>query len=213
MVRRFFTNYLRSTFLPKMLSDQVPSALGGGLFLLGAFDVFAGLGIDDDVVVLVDEQRGVDCGAGIERDLLGAAGGGVTTNRWRGLDDGKLHLDRERDIDDRIVPVQSIQHGVGFQKASGIAKQVGGKLEALGCIFGVGEPEFVAVIIEKFNLFAHDIRFFEYIGLREISLQVLSGEQIAELRLHDRSALLHLEVMRLQDHAGLVLVDEVRFWF
>ena len=61
----------------------------------GSFNVFTGFGVDDDFVALVDEERYIEHRAGVEFDLLGAAGGSVPSDAGRCLDDLELHLDRE----------------------------------------------------------------------------------------------------------------------
>lgn len=135
-----------------------------------AFDVVAGFGVDDYGVPCVDEERGVDLGAGVELHDFSTAGGGVALDTRRGLDDLELHFDGQVDVDNVVVPAQSLQDGIGLEKLSLVADEIGCELEALRGILRIDEPILIAMVVEEFNLLAGDISHLEDIGLGEVTL-------------------------------------------
>lgn len=179
--------------------------------LFCSFDVVSGLGIDDDAVPFVDEEGSVDLGACVELDDLGAAGGGVTLDAGRSFDDFELHLDGQVYVYNIVIPAQSLQNRVGLEEFGLVADEFRGQFEAFRWIFGIGEPIFITVVVEEFDLLTRDISFLEDVGLGEVAFQMLARQKISEFGLYDRTALLHLQVMRFQDHTGLVLEYEIGF--
>src|SRR3546814_8777245 len=74
------------------------------LFRTDPRDVFARARVDLDHLVLADEQRHADHGAGFQRRRLAAAAGGVAAHARVGLGDLQLDEVRRDDLDRGAVP-------------------------------------------------------------------------------------------------------------
>src|SRR5690625_2345332 len=169
-------------------------------------DVFAGPRIHLDHLVLCDEQRHADHGAGFQLGRLAAAAGGVAAYAGVGLDDlqfhevGRGHRDRGA-VEQRhhafflaLEPLRRVAHGglVG--------------LVLLECA-GVHEVPELAVGVQVLHVRFHDVGAFERLARLERLFGGAAVEQVANLDAGEGLALARLDEVGVDDVVG-VAVDQ-----
>lgn len=89
--------------------------------LAGTLYVLAGLGVDADDVVFVDEERHIDHGARFNFYLLGASLGGIATDGRRSFDNFEIHLDWELYRDGLAIVLDGGNQRIWLEKLSALS--------------------------------------------------------------------------------------------
>ncbi len=131
------------------------------MFLFYSPDVFFGFGIYFDGVVLFNEKRNWDLGAGFQNGHFGAGLGPITLEARRGFGDSKLYFNRQDDINDFSVKNNCFNDLVRFQEFGLSADLLRTQIESLAGVLNFREKIAFSMGIKKFRFYFFNFSFFK----------------------------------------------------
>src|SRR6478672_431392 len=172
-----------------------------------AAEVRAVAGVDLDLGPLLEEERDVDLGAGLERGGLGATGGAVALQARLGVGDLEDDRGRQLDVEHRTVVRRDLRGLVLEEVVGGVAD---GGLGDADLVVGRAVHEDVVgpVLVEVLHVATVDVRGLDLDARVEGLVDDLAGQDVLELGPHERRALAGLDVLELHDGPELALEVE-----
>ncbi len=185
------------------------------LVFLDSLNVFAGLGIDTDDIALVDEHRDIDVGTRFERYHLAAALCGIAAGIRRRFGNFELDFDRKLHAEKFVIEPQGFDLGIVFEEFAGFADKLIGNGKALRLVLDVMEKPFSTSFVNKYGWLCLNLGFLQFVGLLEGILDRVAADEVPELGLIDRPALLLLHDVVPRAHVRLAVDQDrnSRFYF
>ena len=139
--------------------------------------VLALLGVNDQCVTFIDEERGGDTESGFQLDHLAAGGNSVALDARRSFDDFQSHLDRQFDVDRVAVKIQNRDFRAFDQIVSRVAETLGRKGELfVGGIIHEGVAG--RFLIQELRFAFGDVRFFDLVSALKSLFQHRACDEI-----------------------------------
>ena len=163
-----------------------------------SFEILSGSGVDADNIALVDEERNLDLGSGLDGRRLGRTGRGIAADA--GLGSGNLKSNEHGRLDGKYVSVvgSDLAHVVLLHELEVCGELVGVERKLLEGLH-VHEVVEIAVVVEILHLAAVDARVLEFVGGVEGRFGDRTGDHVLELGANECCTLARLNVLEFDD--------------
>jgi len=165
---------------------------------LGSFKIFAGTGINLDLVAYAQEQRYLNNGAGLEGSGLKNVGSSIAAEAGIGLGDLKVNERGGLYAEYVALVGQDLADHVLFNELEAVGKNIGTDGDL---VIGLGIHEIVqiAVIVQVFHVLALNISLFEFVSGVESSFNNGSGYDVLHLGTHESGTLTRFNMLEFYD--------------